>query len=541
MRLYSSTARMHLNVLNAAQKIPAERCHHLVFLSATNSNHPLPAVPDHHAQAAAPRIVRAVGPEILPRSDNTRAIKYDERTDKLVRRVRDLIIHEDLIQEGDRVLLAVSGGIDSTVLLFLLLEIRETIPFEIALAHVNHQLRGRESQRDETFVRKLSKRLGLRLFVQRADVRDIALRHHLSLQHAGREARYGFFNTLLAKHGYTRIAVAHNLDDQVETFLLRSIKGSGLRGISAIPIKRDAIIRPLLHTYRSEIALFAGRKHISFVEDSSNSKTVYERNFVRKEIIPQMERLNPKVKEKLFALLSELSDVNRLFLTQAQSFCSNHVLHRDGDIMLNVNKLRQIDDEIKYRIISDCIAALDSSVMLLREHFRQISRIVMGAKPNAVLYLPNGIKVKKIYDSLILTTKATVPDIDVRLPVSIGVNRLEPFGANLTISHVRKPLNLGGANPNIAYLDADKLGRLTVRTFMNGDRFVPLGMKSSVKLKDFFISLKIPREQRKSIPLLCSDGDIVWITGIRIDDRFKITDSTKKKLKIAVKPISQSS
>ncbi|HEX2965311.1 MAG TPA: tRNA lysidine(34) synthetase TilS [Syntrophorhabdaceae bacterium] len=484
-------------------------------------------------RVAAPPTVRAAGLRILSESKISNTTRH-KHSDALVRRIRDIIVQEDLIREGDKVLIGISGGIDSTVMLFLLLKIREKIPFDIGLAHLNHQLRGKESKRDETFVRKLSKDLKLPLFVQRADIKGMAARKHLSLQHAGRDARYDFFNAVMAEHGYNKIAIAHNLDDQVETFLLRSIKGSGLRGISAIPIKRGAVVRPLLYTYRSEIDLFARQRNISFVEDSSNKKTVYERNFVRKEIIPQMEKLNPRVKEKLFALLNELSEVNRLFDSQAKVFFADHALQRDGDIVLKVDELNRIDDETRYRVISECVSVLDSTVVPLREHFRQISRIAAGTKPNVVFSLPNGIKVNRTYDKLIITNKKEAPVANVVLPVSMGANKLDEFRLNLTLSRIRKPFHLNLNDPDIAYIDAEKLGSLTLRTFMNGDRFVPLGMESPVKLKDFFISMKIPREQRRCIPLLCSDDKIVWVIGVRIDDRFKITGSTKKPLKIAV-------
>jgi tRNA(Ile)-lysidine synthase len=179
--------------------------------------------------------------------------------------------------------LGISGGIDSTTLLFVLLEIQKTIDFELGLAHINHMLRGKESERDEEFVRELAGRLCLPLYVERVHVKEIAVEKGLSIQHAGREARYSFFNGILRQHGYNKIAIAHNLDDQIETFLLRAMKGTGLKGLSSIPIKRDAIIRPLLNTYRTDIAEYAARHAIAFVEDSSNSKTVYERNYVRNE------------------------------------------------------------------------------------------------------------------------------------------------------------------------------------------------------------------------------------------------------------------
>jgi tRNA(Ile)-lysidine synthase len=417
-----------------------------------------------------------------------------------------------------------------------LLEIQKEIGFELGLAHINHMLRGEESERDERFVKKLARRFSLSVHMQKVDVKKIASEKGLSIQHAGREARYRFFNEIVAKYGYNKIAIAHNLDDQIETFLLRALKGTGLRGLAAIPIKRGAIIRPFLYTYRVDIAEYAELRSIPFVEDSSNDKIVYERNFLRKKIFPIMESLNPAFKEKLFSLLKDLTYIDHLFKEKSRLFLKKHQKSKKGDISLDVESLNKIDDETKFRVISDVVASLEPKFIPLREHFRQIQKIICAEKPNLVSTLPYGIKIKKVYDRLIFTKTPLVAPIKETFSLSMSKNRLSPFKLNLKFSRLAKKPESFPKDKNTAFFDYEKLGNLTIRTFMNGDRFTPLGMKNMTKLKDFFISLKIPKEERKTIPLLLSDGNIVWIVGHRIDERFKITEKTKKILKATTTP-----
>lgn len=472
----------------------------------------------------------------MNKTERKTLIKPEKQTINLVREVAKTIVQEKLIGNNDRVLLGISGGIDSTTLLFILLEIQKTISFELGLAHINHMLRGKESERDERFVKKLAGKLHLPLYIKRVDIKKIAVEKGLSLQHAGREARYHFFNEVITEYGYNKIAIAHNLDDQIETMLLRALKGTGLRGLSAIPIKRDAIIRPFLNTYRADITEYAGQHAISFVEDSSNNKIVYERNFLRKEIFPIMEKLNPLFKEKLFFLLKDLTYIDHLFEKKSNAFLKKHQRNKEGDISLDIVSLNKIDDETKFRVISNIITSLEPAFIPLREHFRQIKNILSAKKPNLVATLPHGIKIKKIYDHVLFTKKPLPSPIQETFSLSMGKNVLQPFSLDLHLSQPRKIVKVFSKNKNIALFDSEKLGNLTIRTFINGDRFMPLGMKDKMKLKDFFISSKIPKEERRTIPLLLSDNDIIWVIGLRIDEGFKITKDTKKVLQVTATP-----
>lgn len=453
----------------------------------------------------------------------------------LIDKVKKIIEKEKLIEEGDRVLLGASGGIDSTTLLFVLLEIRNKLPFELGIAHVNHLLRGIESDRDEDFTKTLADRYSIPCYIKKIDVKKHAKKSGMSIQHAGRDVRYGFFEEIARTKNYNKIAIAHHLDDQVETFLLRMLKGTGIRGLSSIPLKRNNIVRPFLHIYRSEIEEYAKTHSIPFVEDSSNEKVVYERNFIRIYITPLMEELNPAFREKIFLLLQDLTSINDLFEKKAEEFMKKEAWFEEGDIHLKVEALKNTDEETRFRVIAHLLAQIAPAFIPLREHLHLIEKIIMGSKPNLSVILPRSIMAKKVYDELIFTQKPSIPVIKDILPVKAGKNILKPFGLSLEVSQSHDKRVEFQSDRNVAFFDKDKTGSLYVRTFLEGDRFFPLGMKDSIKLKDFFISQKIPKEKRRHIPLLISGRDIIWIIGYRIDERHKVAEDTRNILKIVAR------
>ena len=450
----------------------------------------------------------------------------------LVRKIKKIIRQDKLIVEGDRVLIGCSGGIDSVTLLFVLREISHDLPFELGVAHVNHQLRAEESDRDEDFVRGLADRFSIPCYVRRVNVKDKARKTGKSIQHAGRDIRYCFFDEMADQLNFNKIAIAHNLDDQVETFLFRIIKGTGIRGLSSIPFKRGKIIRPFLTIYRSEIESYVKTRTIRFMEDSSNTESVYERNFVRREILPVLEKLNPAVKEKVFALLHDLTEINLFFDEKAEEYLGRESRDEEGDIVTGVQSLKELDEEVRYRVFLKLLQRIEPPFLPHREHIRLIEKVLAGTRPNLSAMLPNGIKVKKTYDQIIFTKKATAQPVEVSFKVRSGSNKVDPFRLTLDVAELDGQADDIPITPNIAYFDLEKLGDLSVRTFVPGDRFVPLGMTKATKLKDFFIGRKIPRDERRRLPLLLSGGDIIWVVGHRIDERYKVTKETTRVLKV---------
>lgn len=459
-------------------------------------------------------------------------------SNNLIGKVIKTINKENLIEEGDSILLGASGGIDSTVLLFALLKIAQQIPFKLGLAHINHALRSEESERDEDFVKDLARRFSLPFHTKKVNVKGFASVSGISLQHAGRELRYTFFNDIAKIHNYNKIAIAHNLDDQVETFLLRIIKGTGIRGLSSIPIRRGAIIRPFLSTYRSEIEEYAQQNAVPFVTDSSNEKTIYERNFIRREVIPVMEKLNPALKEKIFSLLQDMTAINHIFDKQSKTFLLQKIQNRDRESLFNIDMLANMDEETRFRVLSDTLTSIEPRFIPLRRHILSIEKIMRAKKPNLTVILPHNLKVKKVYTTLVFTQKPLRPPIADQIPITIGKNILESFNISLNIGTQKNTSAAILRDHDVALFDREKIGNISVRTFRTGDRFFPLGMDNPVKLKDFFISRKIPREERRFIPLLISDNDIIWIIGHRIDDRYKVTEKTREILRVTVSPLS---
>ncbi len=454
----------------------------------------------------------------------------------LVRRVSALIRQERLIDPQERVLVGASGGIDSSVLLFILLKIREMFPFSLGVAHLNHSLRGDESTRDEEFVRDLAAKFGLPFHVRRVDARSYAKSEGLSLQHAGRNLRYAYFRETAIEHGYQKIAIGHTRDDQVETFMMRIIKGTGLRGLSSIPIRRGQVIRPLLTCFRSEIETYLKEECIPYVEDSSNRKDVYQRNFVRNRIFPLLEQVNSNFRERVLFLLDDLTRLNALFEKEADRFLRDEVRTEEADIVTGVRNLKDLDPETRYRVLCGMLERIDPRLVPLREHIRLIDEALASTRPNLDLSLPGQVIVSKAYDRLAITKKPFRSAIQGQFPISIGSNLLEPFGIVLECAVIETVPTTLPDGAQSACFDFDKIGELHLRTFVDGDRFVPLGMRASVKLKDFFISKKIPLHDRRRIPLLISGEDIIWVTGQRIDERYKVTAATGRVLRVSMLP-----
>jgi tRNA(Ile)-lysidine synthase len=453
-----------------------------------------------------------------------------------IEKIRRLIGEEDLVSRGDRIVVAVSGGIDSTVLLRILLILKSEISFQLGVAHVNHMLRGAESWRDEAFVRDLADSSSIPFYLLKTDVKAYAKASGKSLQHAGRDIRYGFFQDLSQREGYTKIAVAHNRDDQVETFILRMIKGTGLKGLASMQAKRGIIVRPLLHVSRKEIEEYARSARITYVEDSSNQKETYERNFVRRQVVPVMEKLSPAAGRNILLLIRDLAGISEGFETKALDFLENSLQVGAEGMSVAVEALKALDRETRFRVITRVLSNLEPATMLRRRHNDLVEQIIAGERPNTAVMLPHGIVVARAYDKVFFQRKAKPVTAEAGIGVGMGRNRLESLGMDLelTVEGVPHDFRTDGKT---AYLDLGALGDLHVRTFREGDRFVPFGMHESVKLKDFFIAQKVPRFVRRGIPLLISGGDIVWVMGYRIDHRYRLTASTDRVLRCVIHPL----
>jgi tRNA(Ile)-lysidine synthase len=453
-------------------------------------------------------------------------------------KVRATVERYGMLQEGDRVIVGVSGGVDSVVLLRALMILRDEYDLWLVVAHLDHAIRGEESRREANFVRNLSRGLNIPFETAVADVPALAKRQRLTIQEAARQARYGFYEEVTEKYGGQKVALGQTADDQAETILMRVIRGTGLRGLKGIPPVREAgYIRPLIETSREEVEQFAAREGLSFITDSSNIKDIYLRNKVRHDLIPHLEReYNPSIRAGLNRMASILSREDDYLDRKTEEAMATLIRGNGTELSLDIPGLKPFHEAIWFRVIQKMLAmVLGGDLRRIKTvHLDGVFRLLAHEAPNKVLCLPQGIVAEKRYKELFIRRGKPPAAFPLEYILDVpGITVLEELGKKLATRVERitgkTPLDVG---PKIAYLDDDKLIHpLTLRTFEEGDRFVPLGMKAPKKLKDFFIDSKVPKALRRRIPLLVSGDEIVWVVGYRIGEHFKITEGSKRALR----------
>ena len=453
---------------------------------------------------------------------------------RFLSRFREFYRRRRLIGAQNKIVVAVSGGADSVVLLDLLAREREHLGLHLIVAHFNHQLRDSESEEDEHFVADLARSYSLESYVERANTAEFAKIAQMGIQEAARELRYGFLDKLLLSSGYDRIATGHNADDNAETVLLNLFRGAGVQGLAGIPVYRQdrKIIRPLLFAERHEIEAFADAEQLKYRNDSSNEKETYNRNLLRHRVLPLVKaQINPTVVQTL----RRSADLFR----ELDTFLSVHTRKS-----LEIAVIKETDEELHISI-----PRLRSNPVLLQQHMvMHVGQTFVGSR----LEYDQVARVLSLTDGptgswVVLSEKHTV----FRDRNALVFHKGEPFRefrivvqqnqtydfhrfhfSSVLLEEVPHPLNTNGG---AEYVDADKVqpDDLILRTWKNGDAFIPLGMKTKKKISDFFIDTKIPVYEKRSFPILeTKDGRIVWVCGQRIDDRFKVTEETKRVLKL---------
>jgi tRNA(Ile)-lysidine synthase len=458
-----------------------------------------------------------------------------DRSPELYEAVKHFVRSHDLIRQGSRVLAAVSGGIDSVVLLDLLTELAIDFDLDVDILHVNHQLRGDEAMADEKFVESLAKRYKLRLFTARVETKKEAAAKKLSIQEAARDLRYAFFLTKKAELNADVVATAHNANDNAETLLLNFVRGTGIDGIAGIPIHRNgtSIVRPLLFATRQEIAAYAREKKLKFREDSSNLSDKYSRNFLRRKVIPLLEkRVNP-------SLVRSLSNSADIFKECAE-FLREHVhkawplvvAESDGEILFLKDELRKQHSYIRQLIVHD--AFLGKEIEPSAERIAAVLSLLDAEKGTRV-DCGNGWRAENESNNILLSRRGDAGDFSYILKKE---GKITNGLFSLSVKKSRNVPNKLGAHSSTEYVDAGKVRfPLHVRSWKEGDFFVPLGMKQKKKVSDFFVDLKISRAEKRRIPIVESEGNIVWVAGCRIDDRYKITPVSTKAYKLSFRVI----
>lgn len=463
----------------------------------------------------------------------------------LEEKVLNTIYKYKMIEEGENVVLGLSGGHDSIFLLHMLIFAREEISFNLILAHVNHGVRGQDALRDEKFVKDLAEKLDLQYFSTRVDMVGLAKEKNISEEEAGRELRYGFFRDIIKKLGQGKIAVAHNRKDQAETLLMRIMRGTGIDGLKAMDFKVEDIIRPILDIDRWEIEKYIEDNNIATVLDGTNLETIYTRNKVRLELIPYIEEnFNPNIVDTLFRL-SENARLDSDFLEKYTNNIYANLLKgkKDSSLVFDSNSFENEDPSIKMRVIRKAIEDINNGLQGIEQvHIWAVIDLFHKKETGKMVNLPNGIVARVSYEDLIIEKNkedqnkfATIDAYKYNL--KIGRNDLKNYRLELVLEVLdREDKKLKNKSKNVEYFDYDKIkGFLSIRNRKAGDKFIPFGMKGSKKLKDYFIDEKIPRELRDRIPLLVDGNSIIWILGYRTSEVYKVDKNTKTFLKVEYK------
>ncbi|MDR6969366.1 tRNA(Ile)-lysidine synthase [Flavobacterium arsenatis] len=416
-----------------------------------------------------------------------------------------------------KLLLAISGGIDSMVLLDLF----RKSGFEIAIAHCNFQLRGQESDGDQAFIENYSKKNNIPLFVTQFDTKAFAEDFKLSIQVAARELRYKWFYELLESNQYDYVLTAHHADDNIETFLINLSRGSGLEGFTGIPVQNDKTVRPLLPYSRDEILEYAKENSIEWHEDSSNASDKYLRNKIRQEIVPVLKSLNPNLLSSFQNTVENLQQSMSLVDDASRIVYRKVVLDEENQKKINLKELLQLPNYKAY--LYQWLNPFGFKA------WNDIYNLVESQSGKQIF--SDGFKLLKDREYLILSPQT---EIDREEKYWIEENQ-EQVNFHLKLSFC-KISSIGTTTNTTIFVDQNKLKYpLVLRRWEEGDVFYPLGMNGkSKKLSKFFKDEKFSLIDKENTLLLCSENQIVWVVGIRQDERFKIETTTKQIIQIAL-------
>jgi tRNA(Ile)-lysidine synthase len=457
-------------------------------------------------------------------------------------RVYEYIQKHNMLKPGDGVVVGVSGGADSMALIHLLCRMREYIPMALYVVHIDHGIRGEAAKEDALFVETMATEWGLDFFLKETSVPKLAKEWGLSEEQAGRKVRHDFYQEVRRRVNGHRIALGHHRDDQVETILFNIIRGSGLAGLSGMePVRDGVIIRPLLEISRREIEAYCRREGIEYRHDQTNEETIYTRNRVRHMLIPMIEEhFNPSFSSNLTRMGDILRDDEAFLRDYSRDAFDRDATIKEDEISFSLRDLSQYPEAIRRRLLREGLLRLKKNLVDIHHiHIDGILDLVKESQVGSTLDLPENIKVRKDYRALILyrddpEEDLPVSDFEYRLKVP-GKTWIPQLNMSITLEKLTNSGVLNGGNGCI-YIDADRVrGELYIRNRRNGDRFRPLGMRGTKKLKDFLIDRKVPRHKRDSIPLVVDRNNIVWVAGYQMSEDYKVTQKTRRLLKMEIR------
>lgn len=432
------------------------------------------------------------------------------------------IFEHALLPSKGPTLLAVSGGIDSVVMA----ELFHRAKLRFAVAHCNFCLRGAASDQDEAWVRTLAQRYGVGCYTQAFDVSTHARTKGISIQMAARELRYAWFQALCEEHGFEKVATAHHRNDSLETVLLHFAKGTGLAGLHGILPAQGRFVRPLLCADKAQIRAYAKTEGLAWREDSSNRKDDYQRNMIRHQVVPVLRKINPGLEATFRTTVERLHQAEALFNEQVATLRQQVCYRRGTTYYVNVQALQ--DKRWALVVLWELLKPFGF-------HFAPLKKL-LACLPATGTRIQSATHYLYVDRGQWLITPCTAPDSAAVYMLEATTTALAIPGYTLQCTYTPRSQYRMVTDQSVAALDQAKLKfPLAVRRWQPGDAFYPLGMQQRKKLSDFLIDNKIPRPLKAQVWVITSGGDIVWVMGYRIDNRFKVTDSTQQVYAIHLK------
>lgn len=472
---------------------------------------------------------------------------------QIFRIVEQAIQDHRMFQANNAVLVGVSGGPDSMALLHILARLAPRWGLTLGVAHLNHGLRKGDAEQDAQFVADHCRRLKLPCYVQRSDVAAMQKQQKISMEMAGRRARYDFFRQVAQAENFDRIALGHHADDNAELILMNLMRGSGPLGMGGIPpVRGRLLVRPLIRLRRDEIIYFVTQNRIEYRRDSSNTDTRFLRNRIRHQLLPQLaSSYNPKITDALNRFARVARDEEDWFDRQVESLFADVAQTAPDGVALSIAGLSKIHVALQRRVLRHAVHHIKGDLKKIAlHHIDVLHHMIQTGSPDAHADLPGGLAARR-EDRRLVIRRHTAPRRRANTPATPATPlfqhlihaatpqpqclKIPEAGAQILWQAV--PGDAGDSatisGQKIVYFDIDTIQwPLTVRSFLPGDRFHPLGMTGSQKLKKFFIDRKIPRHRRPLIPIVLNQGQIIWIAGLRMAEPVKITAKTQNLLKM---------
>lgn len=445
----------------------------------------------------------------------------------MVKAFQEYITQYTLCRLSDSILVAVSGGIDSVVLLNLFVK---TGYSNLSIAHCNFKLRGQESDEDQKFVEAMAKKNKLKIYTRVFNTCHWAQKKGISIQMAARELRFDWFTEILKKNNIDYIAIGHNKNDKVETFLINLTRGTGIKGLTALPPAKNQIIRPLLFASRQEIETFAHKNNINYREDSSNKEIKYTRNILRHKIIPELRDINPSFDQTIIETIDRLSEFRIHIQAELIKFKKKYVMQQKEEIRICISAIEK--ETFPQVLTFEILREYNFTSPTIQQIYQSIH-----SEPGKI-FLSSTHKLIKDRDHFIIKALSETDLMDknvvlTEIPKCID----EPFTMEFNILKNAENFQLR-KEPNCANLDLDKIQLpLEIRKWQKGDSFQPLGLKGTKKLSDYFTNKKLSLFDKEKIWVLSSNNKIIWLINHRIDHNYRITSNTKNILQIILKRI----